>query len=312
MDVSKPIRILSHEFIKELNYRAGAGLETPRRCQFYDVASVGDDSKTDKRRYTGAQTREIRHSKEGVVLLQGNKTSATTLLPKLATTDADIGCFQELSHEDSKFQALKRKLKTGKYIHDDEDVRQQWRAEGTPSIKSPNGGTPAGTMICTHPNVDVSPIPVIDGDGRDKNSPYEVANGHASALVFNGWSVSRLVVASVYMDGNAIKKRKDRTVDIGVKNRAILFVVGAIIAQMSMPYVLMGDWNMEPDQLAQTGFLDQVGGYVVSPNEPTCWCGDNEKGSTIDYAVVGNSIVGYVQAVEFDRRPRINHIVMLG
>ena len=40
---------------------------------------------------------------------------------------------------------------------------------------------------------------------------------------------------------------------------------------------------------------------MVSPNEPTCWCGDNEAGSTIDYAVVGNSIVGYVQAVEFEQ-----------
>ena len=90
--------------------------------------------------------------KECLELLQGNKTSATTVLPKLATTTADIACFQELNHDPEKFDALKRKLKSGKYIND--DVRQRWRAEGTPSQKGPNNRNTGGTMVCTHPDVD--------------------------------------------------------------------------------------------------------------------------------------------------------------
>ena len=50
-----------------------------------------------------------------------------------------------------------------------------------------------------------------------------------------------LIVASVYMDGNYIKKNKETLIDVGVKNRATLFLLGAIAAQLALPFIVMGD-----------------------------------------------------------------------
>ena len=108
-------------------------------------------------------------------------------------------------------------------------------------------------MICVHPNVDIAPVPCIDGDGRDPNNPYEIKKGYLSAMIVNGWTRSRVMVASVYMDGNYIRKNKDALIDVGVKNRVTLFLLGAIAAQLALPFIIMGDWNMEPKFLAQTG-----------------------------------------------------------
>ena len=74
-------------------------------------------------------------------------------------------------------------------------------------------------------------------------------------MIVNGWTRSRVMVASVYMDGNYIKKNKDALIDVGVKNRVTLFLLGAIAAQLALPFIIMGDWNMEPKFLAQTGWL---------------------------------------------------------
>ena len=78
-------------------------------------------------------------------------------------------------------------------------------------------------------------------------------------------------------------------------------MLGAIAAQLALPFVVMGDWNMEPKFLAQTGWLEQNGGYVAAPDQPTCWCGDNESGSIIDYSILSNSLSQSLRDIQFER-----------
>ena len=57
------------------------------------------------------------------------------------------------------------------------------------------------------------------------------------------------------------------------------------------PWVIGGDWNCEPDDLIQTGWVKRVGGVVIAPANPTC------NGSTYDFFVVSKSIAEDVKAV---------------
>ena len=56
------------------------------------------------------------------------------------------------------------------------------------------------------------------------------------------------------------------------------------LRSLSGPYICSGDWNVEPDVLAASGFLKLIDGVVFAASLPTC----GEK--TFDYFVVSRSI----------------------
>ena len=71
------------------------------------------------------------------------------------------------------------------------------------------------------------------------------------------------------------------------------------------PWIAMGDWNMEPTELAQAGWVDLLGGKVVAPDTVTCACG---AGSLINYFVVSAAIAHLVQQVQvIDESPTTPH-----
>ena len=71
------------------------------------------------------------------------------------------------------------------------------------------------------------------------------------------------------------------------------------------PWIAMGDWNMEPTELARSGWVDLVGGKVVAPDSVTCAGG---TGSTIDYFVVSAAMAQLVQQVQvLDESPTTPH-----
>ena len=71
------------------------------------------------------------------------------------------------------------------------------------------------------------------------------------------------------------------------------------------PWIATGDWNMEPLELARSGWVDLVGGKVVAPDSVTCAGG---AGSLIDYFVVSAAIGQLVQQVQvIDASPTTPH-----
>ena len=47
--------------------------------------------------------------------------------------------------------------------------------------------------------------------------------------------------------------------------RAILLALGMLILANNLPYLLMQDWNNSPEELANTGWLHTIDGYVIAP-----------------------------------------------
>ena len=45
-----------------------------------------------------------------------------------------------------------------------------------------------------------------------------------------------------------------------------------LILEMQLPFILMADWNMEPKELKETGFIGKVGAEVVLPHSVSHTC----------------------------------------
>ena len=61
-----------------------------------------------------------------------------------------------------------------------------------------------------------------------------------------------------------------------------------------MPWIIVGDWNCSPEELASSGFLSMIKGRLVAPGQAT-----TTQGSEIDYAVASEAIAACTQ-VEVD------------
>ena len=55
---------------------------------------------------------------------------------------------------------------------------------------------------------------------------------------------------------------------------------------------------MTPETLAGIGWLDTVDGYIVAPSEPTCKKNSGSEGTTIDFAVLDNTLIPTVKSCE--------------
>ena len=53
-------------------------------------------------------------------------------------------------------------------------------------------------------------------------------------------------------------------------NLAILAEAAILLCTLSGPWVIGGDWNITPETLQASGWLDVVGGKVVAPTLATC------------------------------------------
>ncbi|CAK0861050.1 unnamed protein product, partial [Prorocentrum cordatum] len=78
---------------------------------------------------------------------------------------------------------------------------------------------------------------------------------------------------------------------VSESNLHILAEAAALLGTLSGPWVIAGDWNITPDMLTATGWLDVVKGRIILPAFPTC------NGSTYDFFVVSRSIAHAVLGV---------------
>ena len=77
-----------------------------------------------------------------------------------------------------------------------------------------------------------------------------------------------------------------------------------LIVANSLPFIAMMDWNNTPSELADTGWLQTVDEYIISPDTPTCCTNMANAGRIIDYAVISTRLtpmVEYIIAHETER-----------
>ena len=78
---------------------------------------------------------------------------------------------------------------------------------------------------------------------------------------------------------------------LGDTNLAILTELAAVLGAIRGPWIVGGDWNLTPDMLASSNWLQVVGGVIRAPAAPTC------HAHTYDYFVLHRSLESAVVAV---------------
>ena len=76
----------------------------------------------------------------------------------------------------------------------------------------------------------------------------------------------------------------DDTIGLSGPNLVKLAQLVAYLKLRGLEYAIVGDFNMEPQQLAQDGWLEQIGGFIVTPEGATWTCKNGLR--LIDFAVM--------------------------
>ena len=71
---------------------------------------------------------------------------------------------------------------------------------------------------------------------------------------------------------------------VGALNLMKLARLGALVHTMNLPYVIVGDFNMTPEELIATQWIDQIRGQIVLPHATVSTCSNG--GRVIDSAVI--------------------------
>ena len=233
------------------------------------------------------------HNKHNyMVIATANKNCFNTLTTYLASCTAQVVCGQEIHKKGKAFWKCKSSLDKGSYVQSNDGRRiisQAWRGEGAQAVDGPNGGTSGGAMIMTKPHLDIAPPVVIERDDKNTRNKYELIPGHLTAVVLNGWFGTRLLILNVYMD------QKDGT---GLKNRAIMMMIGITIETMGMPYIIAGDINLTPSELVDTGWVESIRGKIVASDEVTCRPTPEHAGKVLDYFIVSDWMAPLVYSIQ--------------
>ena len=91
--------------------------------------------------------------------------------------------------------------------------------------------------------------------------------------------------------------------------RKHLAVIAAYLSKEGWPWVLAGDWNATPRQLANSAWLDKVKGRVLRPSnvEVTCLSG---QAIMLDYAVVGPGHNGLIKGLTGEAKLWTSHLAL--
>ena len=68
--------------------------------------------------------------------------------------------------------------------------------------------------------------------------------------------------------------------------------ISEFLKLITVPFIVMADWNMEPSELMSVSWPTFVRGQIVTPKDATFTC-SRGKGRLLDYAVVSNPLVPY-------------------
>ena len=96
------------------------------------------------------------------------------------------------------------------------------------------------------------------------------------------------------------------------RNLDLLYSVGKILRGLSLPYVLAGDFNVSAACIAESGWVEAVGGTIITPGDAhTCF--SSASSSAIDFFVIDARLFGSVIKcfVDIDAHTRPHRPVIL-
>ena len=116
----------------------------------------------------------------------------------------------------------------------------------------------------------------LPGTANFERDDWSFTVVHASGIAF--------VAVVVYLDCNT---------GIEGANLGKLAEIGACIQRLTVPFLILADWNVSPSDLHQRGWVEKVHGVIMTPSDLEFTC-LSKTGSLIDYAVVDKRLLHHV------------------
>ena len=180
----------------------------------------------------------------------------------LVTNQCQVTCVQETHVENPQQEGLKSGLSAGSL--------ESWAlpAEGT------QGGSTGGLVTVARTHLQTRHLHTLGEQGK---------GCIFIGIRFQGW---QLAIGNVYLESG-------KGPGSGV-NPGLLAQIAVFVRELRIPWIMVGDWNCTPEELASAGFLAMVKGRLVVPAQET-----TTQGSEIDYAVA-SEVMAAITHVEVD------------
>ena len=172
----------------------------------------------------------------------------------------DVMLFQELLRGPAAIDGIRAGLQ-----------RRRWQATICPAVRTEAGGLSAGVAIAAkiHGNLQAH-----EAEDVEKRHPGRIRMAHWAGITKGG-----VVVASVYCYTGA---------DAETRNADLLHLVARQLVAVRLPFVLGGDWNQSPADVARTGFPQRLKAFIAVAGEATYVSGGPM--TELDFFVVSEAL----------------------
>ena len=205
-----------------------------------------------------------------------NSNCARQAISFLATTGADLCMFQELRTKDEHCASVER-----------EAAWVGWGLSIEPALKT-EASSSAGVGVATRSCMGMAkPKHIDDAMGTFPELAHRVQVRWVGSICKGG-----IFIITVYLY---------HTEGLSARNLDLLQALAAIISRLKGPWVLAGDFNLQPKELIASGWLLLVGGVIKAPALETC------GKAVYDFFVVHKglekAVVGVARVKDFGMKP---------
>ena len=82
-----------------------------------------------------------------------------------------------------------------------------------------------------------------------------------------------------------------------------------IIAAIKLPWIIVGDFNVPPDECAASVFYSYLGGTILAPNVDFTCVSSNGADRVLDYGICAPELADYIDIHPFHLHPCTPHVV---
>ncbi|CAK0874887.1 unnamed protein product, partial [Prorocentrum cordatum] len=141
-----------------------------------------------------------------------------------------------------------------------------WKATYSPGVSTGKGGVTGGEVMAARAHLQATTF----DHWRDPKG--DALCGFAPIVLHT--AAGNIVVAVLYLHP---------ALGFGKHNKATLVALEAFLAVQRAPWIVVGDWNHDPQQLTQSQWIGKLGGELVLPDvAATC---DKGQGRLLDFGV---------------------------
>ena len=208
-----------------------------------------------------------------------NTTRAAPMLARIVESDSVFLGVQEHHVHESGLPDMATKVR---------DLGYKFCATGARRTGNSDHGTSGGAAVCVKACYGVQTLHGID----DIEQPWTIVPGRAAGVKILGMIKGGIVAISLYLHTGEPPN--------SAANWAILTRVAEILNDCRLPFILCGDFQCTPAELAATHWLQIVRGSIISSGDATCIT--HKSAREIDYFVVSyglEAVIATPQVVPF-------------